>query len=257
MHGFFRIKKWIDYQWRAKTKYYLHSPFVYRFYLDVLEGAADENIKAIEALRNELRHNNTLIEPENFGTGEGKAKKISELESGVAIRPKYSLVLYRLVKRFKPTTILELGTSIGLSSAYLALGNDSAKVTTIEGSGRLIEIAGNNHAKLGLPNVKTIQGNFDNCLTGVLQGLDTVDMVFFDGNHRKEATLKYFEQCLAKANENSVFIFDDIYWSPEMNEAWEEIKRHPKIKLSLDIYQLGICFFIPAKLAKEDFMLRY
>ena len=257
MHEFFRLQKWITYQWRAKTKYYLHSPFVYRFYLDVLEGKDDENMLAIRALRKELAHNNTLIQPEGFGAGEGGAWKISALESKVAVRPAYGKVLYYLVKKFRPAVILELGTSIGMGSAYLAMGNRAGRVITVEGSARLIEIATNNHTKLNLENIETINGNFDDCLDEVLDSIQTPDMVFLDGNHRKDATLQYFEKCLARANENSVFIFDDIYWSPEMNEAWKEIKRHPKVKLTLDIYQLGICFFMPAKLAKEDFMLRY
>lgn len=257
MHGLFKLKHFITYQWRAQTKYYLHSPFVYHFYLDVLERGSDENLKAIQALRKELTHNNTDIHLDDLGTGKKERRKISAIATGVEVQPKYGEVLYRMVKKFNPPVIVELGTSIGLSSCYMALGNKASKVVTIEGSERLIEIANNNYAKLGLGNVETVNGNFDDCLEEVLSRLPLVGLVFFDGNHRKEATLGYFNQCLAKADENSVFIFDDIYWSPEMTEAWEEIKRHERIKLTIDIYQFGICFFLPSKLAKEDFVLRY
>jgi predicted O-methyltransferase YrrM len=257
MHEFFRLKKWLIYQWRAKTKYYLHSPFVYSFYLNVLEGEPDENIRGIEQLRRQLKQDNTPVETGNFGTGRHTFKTIAELEGMVAIRPKYGWVLYRLVKKFNPQNMLELGGSIGLSSAYLAAANASSKAISVEGSAGLVELARSNYAKLAIDNIQTVTGNFDDCLPGVLAGMDSVDLVFFDGNHTQQATLKYFEQCLAKARPNSVFVFDDIYWSPDMYEAWKIIKSHPQIKLTIDIFQLGICFFITSKLAKEDFILRY
>ena len=86
---------------------------------------------------------------------------------------------------------------------------------------------------------------------------NALGLVFFDGNHRKDATLRYFNQCLEKANEDSIFIFDDIHWSEEMQDAWKEIKAHPQITLALDVFQFGICFFRKEKLAKEEFLLRY
>ena len=79
-----------------------------------------------------------------------------------------------------------------------------------------------------------------------------LDFVFFDGNHKKKPTLSYFKQCLEVAHEDSIFIFDDIYWSTEMTEAWQEIKKHPKVTLSIDCFEMGIVFFKKEQ-AKEHF----
>jgi predicted O-methyltransferase YrrM len=257
MNEFLRFRYFLNYQWRAKTKYYLHSPFVYRFYLNVLEGKEDEALKAISALRKKLSNDNSTIEIQDLGAGGVSSQKVSILESKVAVRHKYGSLLYRLVKYFNPGYIVELGTSAGISSAYMALANNYANITSLEGSAGLIELAKENHAILGIQNITIHQGNFDQTLLQVLQTQTTLGLVFFDGNHSKEATLRYFNLCLAKTNHESIFIFDDIHWSEEMHEAWQQIKAHPQITLSLDVFQFGICFFRKEKLAKEEFVLRY
>lgn len=257
MNGFFRLKYFIFYKWRAKTKYYLHSPFVYQFYLNVLEGSTDAALQAIDNIRRQLSSNNQVVEVKDLGAGNASAKKICAIESNVAVRKKYGYLLYRLVKYFKPDNILELGTSIGISSLYLASANPQTTVISIESNSSLVKVAHNNYTALGINNVITHTGNFDNVLPQILQNQPSLGLVFFDGNHKKDATLKYFKLCLEKATAESIFIFDDIYWSTEMNEAWNEIKAHPQITLSLDVFQFGICFFRKEKLSKEEFILRY
>lgn len=257
MNAFFRLKEFLKYQQRAKTKYYLHSPFVYQFFLNVLEGKEDEALKKISSMRKNLRNDNRIISLSDFGTGNSSSQKISTLEKKVAVRKKYGALLYHLVKYFQPSTILELGTSIGLSSSYIALANPNAKIISLEASAQLIDEAKKNHHTLRIKNAKIISGEFDASLPKAFGEFSTLDFTFFDGNHKKEATLKYFEQCLLKANEHSVFVFDDIYWSEEMRSAWEEIKLHPSVTLTIDVFQFGICFFRREKLAKENFMLRY
>ncbi len=257
MNEFFRFKYFLKYQWQAKTKYYLHSPFVYQFYLNVLEGKDDQQLKQIRNLRKVLAKDHTTIEIKELGTGKTSSKQISKLESEVAVREKYGALLYRLAQYFKVSSILEIGTSIGISSAYQALANNLAKVTSLEGAPDLIMLAKKNHSALNINNITINEGNFDLILPEYLKTQNTLGLVFFDGNHRKEATLNYFNQCLKKANDDSIFIFDDIYWSPEMFDAWQQIKAHPQITLTLDIFQFGICFFRKEKLAKEEFVLRY
>ena len=257
MNEFLRFKYFLNYQWKAKTKYYLHSPFVYQFYLNVLEGTNDAQLTAIENLRKRLGQNNTLISLNDLGTRPARHVKLSTLESKVAVRPKYGRLLYQLVKYFQPVNILEIGTSIGLSSAYLALANKSSHIYSLEGSAPLIELAKVNHRSLNISNIDIIEGDFFQTLSGVLEKMEQIDLVFFDGNHRKEATLQYFDACLEKAHPESIFIFDDIYWNKEMSEAWTEIKAHSRITLALDVFQFGICFFKKEKLSKEEFVLRY
>lgn len=253
----FRIKQFIKYQWQAKTKYYIHSPFVYRFYLHVLEGETNQHIKSINKLRTNLKSDTTIIEAGGFGAGTNKRVSVAHLENRVSVPEKYGLLLHRLAAYFKPQTIIELGTCIGLGTAYLATGNTQAKVVSLEGSAALAGVARSNHNQLGLTNINIVTGDFADTLLPELNKLDKADMVYFDGNHRKQATLDYFNICLQKATENSVFVFDDIYWSRDMSEAWEEIKQHPRVTLTIDVYRFGICFFMPDKLAKEDFILRY
>ena len=257
MNEFLRFKYFLNYQWKARTKYYVHSPFVYQFYLNVLEGTTDAQLIAIENLRQQLGKNNTSINTNDFGTGISKSIKLSTLEGKVAVRPKYGHLLYRLVKYFQPTNILEIGTSIGLSSAYMALANKTSHIYSLEGSEQLIKVAKLNHKSLNISNIDIITGDFSKTLSDVLKKREQLDLVFFDGNHRKEATLQYFDACLKKAHSESIFIFDDIYWSRDMNEAWTEIKSHPRITLALDVFQFGICFFKKEKLSKEEFVLRY
>ncbi|HLP50212.1 MAG TPA: class I SAM-dependent methyltransferase [Chitinophagales bacterium] len=253
----FRVKKYISYLVNAKTKYYLHSPFVYEFYLNVLEGLSPRGLEPVIALRQQLKNNDTAIEIEDFGTGNKHSRRLADIERNVSIKHKYGLLLYRLVQYFRPLTIVEVGTSIGLSSSYMALADTKAKLVTLEGSPAIANCAKQNHHHLGLNNIEIVTGDFDNTLTQVLDGLSSVDLIFFDGNHTQQATLEYFNLCLAKANEHTVFVFDDIYWSDGMCSAWQQIKQHPRVRLTIDVYQFGICFFNKEKLAKEDFVLLY
>ncbi len=257
MNNLFRIGKYLEYQYRAKTKYYLHPPFVYQFYLNVLEGGNDDNIRLIHLLRQKLKRESTVLQLDDYGTGNFSSIKVSDLENRVAISEKYGKLLFRLVRYFKPENILELGTSIGISSTYMALANPDAKIISLEGSAELLQSAKQNHSLLGIKNIELIPGNFSETLSFILKNYPFPNFVFFDGNHRKDATLKYFQQCAKYSNENSIFIFDDIYWSEGMSEAWYEIKKHPQITLTIDVFQFGICFFRKVKLAKENFVLRY
>jgi predicted O-methyltransferase YrrM len=139
---------------------------------------------------------------------------------------------------------------------YLAAANSKTKVTTIEGCPNVTKVAKVNFDKIGLKNIELVNAQFDVFLPEYLKRTTQLDFVFFDGNHTKEATLNYFNWCLPKAGKNTIFVFDDIYWSKGMNEAWDEIKRHPKITLTVDLFSLGIVFF-NTDLSKEDFVLRY
>lgn len=257
MRKLFQLQKYLDYQWRAKTKYYLHSPFVYQFYLEVIEGKNDSVIEQINTLRTKLRNDRTEIALTDLGTGSDLSRTISSLENKTAVAAKYGELLHRLVKHFQPSTILEIGTSLGISSAYIASGNLRSKILTIEGSNELAKLARQNHSLLGFENIQIELGDIDDVLPNCIQKLDTIDFVFFDGNHTYDATLRYFETCLQKHNENSVFVFDDIYWSEEMQNAWNVIRQNPSVTLTLDLYQFGICIFRKEKIAKENFVLRY
>lgn len=252
------IKEFVRYQQRAQTKYYIHSPFVYQFYLNVLEGNAANNLQNIIKFRKRLSQTYDKILINDMGANPGsKEKIISNVAAKASISEKYGKALFNLVKYFAPHTIVELGTCLGIGTAYMATAGPSARIVTIEGSRELTERAGQNFNELKFNNIEQVTGNFNEKLPEVLAGLETIDMAFIDGNHRYEPTMNYFNLLMKKTNEKSVLVFDDIYWSHEMTEAWTMIKKDPRVTLTIDIYRLGIVFMHRDKLAKEDFVLRY
>ena len=134
------------------------------------------------------------------------------------------------------------------------MATPKSKITTLEGCRNTASVAKENFKKFDLQNIKMEIGNFDNTLPGVLKN-NTYDLIFFDGNHQKEATLKYFSQCLEHIHNDSVFIFDDIYWSKGMQEAWQIIKTHPKVTITIDTFQWGLIFFRKEQ-EKQHFSIR-
>jgi predicted O-methyltransferase YrrM len=149
-----------------------------------------------------------------------------------------------------------LGTSLGISTIYLAMGLPQGHITTIEGCPRTAELAANNFNILGLTNIDLITGSFEKKLPDLLEHLAKIDLVFIDGNHRKEPVLHYFYQCLQHIHDDSVIIFDDIHWSKEMEEAWKVIREHPSVTITIDLFRMGLVFFKEG-LSKEDFILHF
>ena len=212
----------------------------------------------IEHARKKLLISKKEIDVIDFGTGKSGKRKISEIAERSLKNKKYAQLLFRLVYHFKPNTILELGTSLGITTCYLASANQNSKVITIEGSSEIMNEARKNFSEMNLSNIETVTGNFDSVLPTILRQLPNANcqLAFFDGNHKKIPTLKYFSQCIDHANNDSVFVFDDIHWSDEMEEAWEEIKSHSKVTVTIDLFFLGLVFFRKEQ-AKENFILRF
>jgi predicted O-methyltransferase YrrM len=152
--------------------------------------------------------------------------------------------------------MVELGTNFGLGTSYLAHASSQPQIITLEGCPETSRIASETFDQLKLKNIKLITGPFDENLPKVVNGLPSVDLVFFDGNHRYEPTLNYFNLFLLKATNQTVFIFHDIHQSQEMERAWQEIIQTQSITLSLDFYRLGVVFF-KKELSKQHFILRF
>lgn len=207
-----------------------------------------------------MLNDDTILQVNDLGAGSAvlktKTRKISSIARYSLKSAKYSQLLFRLVNHFQPQTILELGTSLGITTLYLAKATPQAKVLSIEGSEGIAERAKQNFKKLQVTNIQLITGNFDNVLQTQLKELNQLDFVFVDGNHRKAPTLRYFEQCLAYAHNDSVFVFDDIHWSDEMREAWALIKNHERVTLTIDLFFIGLVFFRKEQV-KQHFILRF
>jgi predicted O-methyltransferase YrrM len=179
-------------------------------------------------------------------------RSIASIAKSSSQKSKHGEIIFKLVKTIEAKTILELGTSFGIGTAYLAMPSKKSKIISLEGAAEIAKIAILNHQKLNIENVDIRVGEFDKTLKQALNYLKKVDVVYFDGNHQKEATLNYFKECLAFSKEDSVFIFDDIYWSKGMAEAWKEICKHPAVSVSIDLYKIGIVFFKKDQV-KENF----
>lgn len=194
-----------------------------------------------------------VIDVLDLGTGNSGKYRVSEIAQRTNRASKYGELLFRLASRFKPGLILELGTSLGISTAYLAFSGSD--MITLEGCPDTAGTAQENLKGLGLSNVEVRVGDFSKTLPEVLRSHQP-EMVFFDGNHRKDPTVHYFHLCKGRRLPGSVFIFDDINWSKEMQQAWAIIKADPDVTVTLDLFYMGIVFFNP-DLSKEDFVLKY
>ncbi len=242
--------------WRGHR---IHSPFVFNLVSEVINCQHPfYHFETIEQYRQQLLHTQQNIQCSDFGAGNhrNEQKKISNIAKRSAVQPKYGQLLSRLVHQSKPSTILELGSSLGIGSLYLNMAHPSARLVTLEGCPSCAEKARQALNKHNCNNSSVIVGNFDQTLAQTLETIDCIDFAWFDGNHRIEPTLRYFEQCLAKAGNHSVFVFDDIHWSKQMSLAWQTIVQHPRITISIDLYQIGIVFF-RTECQKQNFRVRW
>ena len=257
---FYQIKKYLSFLFKATTKHGVHSPFVYSLITNCFnQKTAKEKRVVFNEYKIMLLKNKTIINVTDFGAGsrifKTKERKIAAIAKNVTISNKEGALLTRLVHYFNCKNILEIGTSLGVGTLALALGNEDANITTLEGCPETIKIPKKQLTTL-LPNsIQFVQGEFSKTLPKVLKN-NIFDLIYFDGNHQKEPTIAYFEQCLQTIHNETIFIFDDIYWSKEMTEAWHYIKNHPKVTLTVDTYHLGFVFFRKEQFQKEHFVIR-
>ncbi|WP_373056937.1 O-methyltransferase [Zunongwangia sp. H14] len=283
------LKSYINFLLKSQNQHGLHSPFVYdlvtKCFYDKKKYPA---YKLLEEYRKSLLQNKEKIEVTDFGAGsrvfKSNSRKVSAIAKNAGITKMRAKLLYRLVNYLKCKNVLELGTSLGIATSALA-ANKKTAVTTIEGCPETANIARQNFEKFRLDNINLEIDKFEEVFkkwrvesgeelgkrenrkenrdrrqeTGKIINpklpATNYDLVFFDGNHQKQSTLDYFRQTLSFAHNDSVFIFDDIHWSPDMEAAWEEIKNHPVVTVSIDTFYWGLIFFRREQ-AKQHFVIR-
>ena len=249
--------------WRSKNEHGVHSPFVFdlvtKCIYDRKKYLAYQNLAIY---RNQLLENTNTIEVTDFGAGsrvfKSNTRAINAIAKNAGISTKRAQLLYRITHYFQPQSILEIGTSLGLATAALHLGNPKGKLTTLEGCSNTQGIASSSFQKLfpTAASINFVTTEFSDYFTSLTNNT-FFDLIYFDGNHSKVATLAYFEQLLLTTTNDSVWIFDDIHWSSDMEEAWESIKNHPAVTVTIDTFQWGIVFFRKENyLAKEHFIIR-
>jgi len=257
-----RLLKWLEYKLFARHKrgHGIHSPFLYDLVTQVFDKKREipkEDWK-IRQLRKKWKTSNVQINYKDPGAGAGgeKSRKISRLAKVSSTSEKYGCLLFRLVRRFQPEVVLELGTCLGLGTQYLSAGNKNTKIITLEGVPALASLAVKGFQELGRANIELVEGRFEDTLPVVLKETEKLDMVFFDGNHTLEATLTYFNLCREKIHDNTVFILDDIHWSEEMEEAWNRIKIYKDVSLTIDLFRMGLVFF-RRELSKQNIVIKF
>lgn len=258
------LLKYIHYYFTASNGkgHGMHSPFVFEFITKVLnDKTVFPEYEKVESLRNRLLNDHTVLEVEDFGAGSVVDKKtkrsISSIAKNATKPKKFGQLLFRMIKHYRPSTILELGTSLGITTSYLSLAKPEARLITMEGSKEIAEVAKGNFRNLEIRNIEITEGNFDNTLSSVVSGLSTIDFSFIDGNHRQEPTERYFKELLAKTNNDSIFVFDDIHWSSEMEAAWKTIKDNAAVSCSIDLFFIGIVFFRKEFKERQHFIIRF
>lgn len=215
---------------------------------------------ALDVVRKKNQGDDRVLTVEDLGAGSKSAKSnqrsVKSIADSAVKGKKYAELMFRLVEAFQPDAILELGTSLGITTSYLSKANKSAKVYSLEGAAEIVKVAKENLRLTRSENVEVIEGNFDDTLPPLLSKVKQIDLAFIDGNHRKEATLKYFEWLLPKLNVNSIVVVDDINWSSEMNEAWQDLVDRKETTLAINLFEMGILFLNP-KLSSKEILVRY
>lgn len=256
------VSHFFKHYWSATRIDVLHSPFVFDLYNScIARQGVPPATPEIEKLRKAALHNDSLVTQTDLGaSGQKKRvrKKTVRFFARTHAKPvRLARIIHRMVHHYAYTRIIELGTSLGFTSAYISTAlPPEGQLITIEGAEEIAAVARLHFNKLGCSErINLLTGNFDEVLPGVLAKQERVDLGFIDGNHTYEATMNYFNQFLAKVHNGSVLVFDDIYWSRGMTRAWEEIKAHPEVRVTVDLFFIGLVFFRKEQ-AVEHFRLR-
>ncbi|HEY9220869.1 MAG TPA: class I SAM-dependent methyltransferase [Lutibacter sp.] len=255
----FKIRSFIAFLLASTNRHGVHSPFVYDLVAKCFNSQANPaKVKAFKGIQNSLYSNHNSITITDYGKGssvfKSNERKVSDIAKIAGINKKKSALLLRIVGYFNPKNILEIGTSVGLGTSVLSIGNPEAEIVTLEGCEKTAEVAKELFKANHLNNIQLVVGNFNETLPSVLKNKQ-FDLIYFDGNHQKATTLQYFKICLETAHNNSIFIFDDINWSQEMQQAWEEIKNHPKVTITINTFFWGMVFFRKEQ-KKQHFTIR-
>jgi predicted O-methyltransferase YrrM len=240
----------------------VHSPFVFDFIINVIndDSSKDIHVESIENLRGHLLNSKVILPDQDLGAGKfsySRGRTVSYMAKRSLKSPKYAGLLFRLVSYYKPDSILEMGTSFGLTTQYLSLANPEAIIRTIEGSPAIAEIAQAGFLKNGFHKIQQTVGDFSDFLVDHLSRMEGKKLVFIDGNHRFHSTLNYFEEIMKTLSADDILVFDDIHWSKGMEDAWEHIKADSRVRCTIDLFFMGIVFFKSGFLEKQNFMIRF
>jgi predicted O-methyltransferase YrrM len=257
---FFQIKSYLQFLWNSKNQHGVHSPFVFNLVTKCFYDKKQyPEYLIFISYRKYLLENYETIEVNDFGAGsrifKNNTRVINQIAKTAGISPRRAELLFRITNYFQPDSILEIGTSLGLATSALSLGNKNAKITSLEGCPKTNSVAKEQFTKFDFNNIHSVVTEFSLYLKTFEFKTLTFDLVYFDGNHSKQATLEYFELLLPTITDKTVWIFDDIHWSDDMEAAWQSIKNHPRVTVTIDTFQWGLVLFRQEQ-PKEHFVIR-
>lgn len=257
------VSKYLEYKLFSSHRkgHGIHSPFIYGLVNDVFRNKIDPGVVLkIEQVRKKMLTDRRVIEVNDLGSGSEKMKEklrsIGEIAQFSAVPAKYGKLLYSLSGRFGQSSIIELGTSLGLSAAYMANGSPETTVHTIEGCSNTAAIAEEYLASATEGNVKVYRGSFDSTLPAVAAKAGPPGMIFIDGDHRSDRLMSYFTYLSEISCDDTVIVIDDIHLKCEMGMAWEWIKTCNRVTVTVDILRMGLVFFRRG-ISRTDLIIRY
>ncbi len=258
---FFPAFRYLHYWLHAIDEHSLHSPFVFNFYTQIVKPDKQLPVfREIETYRKEKLIDNHIVKVSDLGASSavqsGITRKVGSIARHSLSTAKFSRFLFRLASHLQPATIIELGTSLGINTLYLSAYHTACRVVTFEGCNASIAQAQSLFSRWGKNNIDLVSGNIDNTLPEYLSQNITIDMAYIDANHRYTPTLNYFNELLGHITPESVLVLDDIHWSCEMENAWQQIKQHESVTLTIDLFDAGLVFFKPMY-TKQHYILSY
>jgi predicted O-methyltransferase YrrM len=256
----FQIKSYLHFLWNSKNEHGVHSPFMFSLVTKCFyDKTRYPEYSTLKKYRNSLLSNKNTIEVTDFGAGskvfKSNIRAINQIAKNAGISSKRAELLFRITHYFQPQNILEIGTSLGLATSALSLGHSTATITTLEGCPQTSSIAKKQFERFNFETINPVVKEFSEYLNSFQLKAKSYQLIYFDGNHSKQATLDYFQLLLPTITNESVWIFDDIHWSKDMEDAWEIIRNHPKVTATIDTFQWGIVFFRKEQ-PKEHFVIR-
>ncbi len=240
----------------------VHSPYLFEWVRMVM---SDENSyyawEAIEKCRERMLADERIVEFVDYGSGgEGNRfaedrgavedRRVKDIAKGSLAKKKYAQLLARLVNWLGDgrlaigdgrLVIVELGTSLGITTAYMAMMDSRNKVVTYEGCPSVADIAKENWKALGIKNIDCRVGEITADILD--RDLERVDVAFIDANHTCAGTCAYFKVLAEKVHAKSVVVVDDIHYNAEMEKAWKAICADERVTSTMDLYQMGLVFF--------------
>ncbi len=242
-----RIYKYLEHLFhrRYRKGRGIHSPYLFTLVHDVIFNAQGIDIpNEIREIHLRLRKDRTRIGAGTLGTktpvDRSGERTVGSFVRGSSVSPRYGELLFRIAQWFKPDMILELGTGLGVSTLYLASGAPDVPVHSLEGSVERAAFAAQLVCRCHLEQVSIHWGDLDKKLEEVLPLVEGRFVAFLDANHRYEPTIRYVRSILERAGDEAVIVMDDIYWSKGMQAAWKEVVSWPEIRVSIDLFHMGI-----------------